>query len=538
MRNRFRAYRPPLAVFAAATIVAVVAVATAAASVSRSGGTTAGDTLVVDKSFDLKTADPQREFEVTGGIVDHPLYDTLLKFVGADVAHPVSSVASSVKASNGARTYTFTLRKDVRFSDGTKLTAKDVAFSYRRLINLKGNPSFLLGGVTVSTKGSYTVVLKSATPNPAIPVIVANAALGIVNSKAVKAHGGTDAVGADKDDKAESYLNSTSAGSGPYVLKSFSTTSQVTLGKNSRYWGTNKPTFSTIVIRNVQAPSQLLNVQRGKNEIALDLAPDEAKPLKGNKNLRVQASAGPNVWFLFANSSSKVSTTTANQHFQSAIRYGLDYAGLVRLAGGGSIQAAGVIPSMFLGSLPQALAIKQNLTKAKSELAASGLKNPKVEIEFPSDFTSSGLSFGVVAQKIKSDLAQVGIEVDLAGKPIATALPSYRAGTEQLGLWYWGPDYPDPNDYLVFLPGQLVGLRAGWPAGSDAKLESLGRQAASATVPKDRTKLYTTIQTQLNQRGPFFPLFQPGQVIVSSKNLSGVVFNVQYVIDVSAVRAT
>jgi peptide/nickel transport system substrate-binding protein len=533
-RRRFLAHP---CVLVLGLLALAVLVAAAAAGASRSHSTASG-TLVVDKSFDLKTADPQRQFEVSGGIVAHVLYDTLLKFVGADVAHPRPSVAKSFKASNGARTYTFTLRKDVRFSDGTRLTAKDVVFSFRRLINLKGNPSFLLGGVTVSRRGLYTVVLKSKTPNPAIPAIVANASLGIVNSKVVKAHGGTDAVGADKSDRAESYLNAHSAGSGPYVLQSFDTTSRVTLKANPRYWAAKKPGFSTVVLRNVQAPAQLLDVQRGTNEVSLDLSPDQAKSLEGKSNLQVSAVAGPNIWFLFSNDSSKVSAITSNKHFQNAIRFALDYDGAVKLAGSGSIQAAGVIPSMFLGALPQSQAVNQNVTKAKAELAASGLTNPKVELEFPSDFTSSGLSFGVVAQKVQSDLAKVGIEVELAGKPIATSLANYRAGTEQLGLWLWGPDYPDPNDYLVFLPGQLVGLRAGWAAGADPELEALGRTAGSTSAPQARASLFQQIQVQLNERGPFFPLFQPGQAVVNSKNLTGVVFNAQYVIDVAAIGSS
>ncbi len=530
MRTRSKAWKALLA--AAALLAVVVAAATAAADSSRA----AAGTLVVDKSFDLKTADPQRQFEVTGGIVAHVLYDTLLEFRGSDVATPRPSIATGYKASKDAKTYTFTLRKDVRFSDGTPLTAKDVVFSYRRLINLKGNPSFLLGGVTsIGAKGNYTVVLKSKTPNPALPAIVANASLGIVNSKVVKANGGTDAVGADKTDKAEAFLNRTSAGTGPYVLKSFNTTSRVELTANPRYTGRRKPKFANVVMRNVLAPAQLLSVQRGTNEISIDLSPDQAKPLFGNKNVNVQAVAGPNIWFLFANSNPKISEITSNKRFQNAIRYGLDYSGSVRLAGKGSGRAAGVVPSQFLGALGDSAAIEQNLAKAKAELAASGLKDPEVELEFPSDFTSSGLSFGVIAQKVQADLAKVGIKANLVGKPIATSLANYRAGTEQLGLWLWGPDYPDPNDYLVFLPGQLVGLRAGWAAGSDATLEALGRKAGSTADPAVRGKLFKQLQTQLNQRGPFFPLFQPGQVVAASKNLTGVVYNAQFQIDLSTI---
>jgi len=530
MKPRTRALAArPLLVIGLVVLVALAAVAAADAQRTQS---TASSTLVVDKSFDLKTSDPQRQFEPTGGIVDRALYDTLLQFKGADVAHPAPDVARRWTVSKDARTYTFFLRKDVHFSDGTKLTSKDVVFSYRRLVNLKGNPSFLLSGITISAKGPYAVVLKSKAPNPAIPVLVANTSLGIVNSKVVIAHGGSDAANADKTDKAEAYLNTSSAGSGPYVLKSFSTTSQVVLTANPKYWGAKKPHFATVVLRNVNAAAQLLDVQRGTNEISLDLSPDQSKGLSG---VQVHQVPSANVWFLFANSNPKVSTVSSNPHIQAAIRYALDYKGYVRLAGSGAVQAAGVVPSMFLGALPQSDALKQNVAKAKSELAASGIKDPTLSLEFPSDITSNGLSFGVMAQKVKSDLEAVGFKVNLAGSPVATSLNTYRAGTEQLGLWYWGPDYPDPNDYLVFLPGQTVGLRAGWAAGSDPAVEALGKKAASTASAPARGKLFQQIQQELNANGPFYPLVQPGQVVAASTNLTGATFNALYWIDVAAV---
>jgi peptide/nickel transport system substrate-binding protein len=189
---------------------------------------------------------------------------------------------------------------------------------------------------------------------------------------------------------------------------------------------------------------------------------------------------------------------------------------------------------MFLGALKKS-AITTDLAKAKAEVKASGISSPKLKIEFPSDITSNGLSFGVLAQKVKSDLEAAGITVDLAGSPVATSLTTYRAGTEELGLWYWGPDYPDPNDYLVFLPGQTVGLRAGWAAGSYPALEKLGVKAGSTADPTVRAALYTQIGNDLNAKSPFYPLVQPGQVVASSKNLTKTTFNVVYWIDVTAV---
>ena len=498
------------------------------------GGSTTNHVLVVDKSFDLKTADPQREFEVSGGVVAKALYSTLLTFKGSDSATPVPWVASSYSASSDAKTFTFKLRNDIKFSDGTPLTSADVVFSFNRLINIKGNPSFLLAGVTVSAPDSSTVVLTSQDPNPAIPFIIPNPALGIVNSKVVKAHGGTDQPGADKADTAESFLNTTSEGSGPYVLKSFSTTSEVDLTANPKYWGPT-PFYNSVVMRNIQAPTQLIDIQKGSSEVSLDLSPDQASSLTGNSSLQVKAIPGPNVFFLFSNDNPSISAITPNRHFQNAIRYGLDYQSFIQLAGAGAIQAPGVVPSLFLGALPPSAAVQRDVNKAKAELAASGISNPTVNLGFPADFTLNGLNFSTLAQKVQSNLADVGIKVNLTGSPISTSLADYRAGKEQLGLWLWGPDYPDPNDYLVFLPGQLVGLRAGWTKGADPSLEALGVQAGSTTDNSARGQLFQQIQMKLNTDGPFFPLIQPGQVVVATKGVTGTDYNPTWTLDVSGV---
>src|SRR5436309_15667523 len=104
------------------SVGASVALAAFIALAACGGGTNppaANHVLVVDKSFDMKTADPQREFEVSGGIVAKALYSTLLTFKAADSATPVPSVAKSYTASSDAKTDTFKLRTDIKFAVGT-----------------------------------------------------------------------------------------------------------------------------------------------------------------------------------------------------------------------------------------------------------------------------------------------------------------------------------------------------------------------------------------------------------------------------------
>ena len=525
-----------------AALIASLAAALVAASVLVANGTTArtasSTTLVIDNSFTIKTADPGRAFDPTASLIDHALYDTLFTYKGGDLAHPIPLLVRSYKATANAKTYTFQLKRNVHFADGTPLTAADVAWSLRRLVNLKGNPSFLLAGITVAAPSKYTVVMRSKTPATQLPVILANPSTGVLNSALVKKNGGTDASNAAKADKAETWLNSpgsAGAGSGPFVLNAYSTTSQITLTPNTRYWGAKKPRWSSVVVRNMVAATQLLNVGRGSHEIAVDLSADQALTLKGNKNVRVVLQPSTWIFFVWANNDPKVSDVTSNQNFQKAVRYGLDYSSLVNLAGKGAIQAAGVIPSMFLGSLPQSARVRTSVARAKAALAASGVGDQKVTMIYPSDLTINGVPFTSMAQKVQASLRAIGMNIELSGSPTSNWLDDYRSGKAAFGLSLWGPDYPDPADYLVFTPGQLVGLRAGWPKGGNPAIEKLAAKAMVTTAPGARAVIYRSIQRLLNQRGPFFPLIQPTQVFVTTKDLRGAIYNSVYTVDVAQV---
>ncbi len=241
----------------------------------------------------------------------------------------------------------------------------------------------------------------------------------------------------------------------------------------------------------------------------------------------------PSTWifFAYANNNPKVSSVTSNKNFQKAVRYGIDYASLVSLAGKGAIQAPGLIPSMFLGSLPKRRRLSRPLSLAKGQvelLMKSGDAGQTVTLQYPSDLTINGVPFTSMAEKIQSNLQSVGFKVSLSGSPTSNWLNVYRSGKMAFGLSLWGPDYPDPADYLVFAPGNLVGLRAGWPAGSNSPIEKLARQALVTTKPGARTTIYRAYQRMLNAQGPYFPLIQPTQVFVSTKDLKGAVYNSVY----------
>ena len=526
-------------VFAAACAPAAPPAATPAGSAAKPtsapAAATATRTLIVANSFTFTTkdTDPARGgVDFSADPFFHAVYDTLLTFAVGDTTTPIPLVAASYTSSPDARTFTFTLRKDVKFSDGTPLKAGDVAFSYNRLLNLHDTPIYLLDGVTgVSAPDDYTFVLTTKDPNPSIPFIVTNPALGITNSAVLKAHGASDQPGADKTDTGEAYLQTASAGSGPYIMSGIST-SQVEMKPNPQYWGPTKPNFGSVILRDVAAPTQLIEIQKATDEVVLSLSGDQAQTLSGNDKLQVNAFTSPNLTFLYTNVNPDVLQFGSNPHFISAVRYGLDYDALVKVAGAGAAQAPGVVPPQFFGALPASAAVKRDLAKAKTEIQASGLQNPAVELSYQ---TSTTGQTEALAAKIQANLAEVGITISLNGQPSTIATTNYRGGKLQMGLFGWAPDYPDPNDYLPFTPGQLVGKRAGWLPEAAPSIVELATKAGSTADLKTRGQLFQDLQNQLNQQSPIYPILNPGQAVVTTKNLTNVAYSPVWYIDFAAI---
>ncbi len=520
---------------AAAAVVAAAMIMSACAAPAEEGGGGDGEskTLVIDKSFDLVSADPARMFETTGGIVLHAVYDSLLTFEGGDASAVQPSVAESWEVNDNATEYTFHIRDGITFSTGNPLTADDVVFSLNRVKNIGGNGSFLMDGLSVAKTDDSTVVVTSEAPNTAVPAILTSATLGIVDMATVTENGGSDAEDAATADTAEAFLNGASAGSGPYVLESFDTTTEVVLAANPDYWGT-APVYDRVVLRNATAEAQLMDIQSGTAQVALDLGSDQVAALAGNNDVIVSTSSSPTIFFLFANANTAVSAITSTDDFREALRYGLDREALLELAGEGASIAYGVIPNEFLGALDAEDDIARDVDRAKAAVERLG-GNVSVTLEYPSDISVSGISFGPVAERVAAQLAEVGITVNLAPGPVATTLENYRNGAEEMGLWLWNPDYPDPADYLGFGPGGTVGLRAGWAPGTAPELEDLMAQASIETDPTTREQLFQDFQRAHNEESVIVSLFQPAAVVVSTAAVGEVHFDPVFQLDIAAI---
>jgi peptide/nickel transport system substrate-binding protein len=99
----------------------------------------------------------------------------------------------------------------------------------------------------------------------------------------------------------------------------------------------------------------------------------------------------------------------------------------------------------------------------------------------------------------------------------------------------WASSAAGSSSYLDFLPGGSIGSKAGWTAGSDPALESLGAQASTTADAVTRGQLLQQPQGQLNQDGPFFPLLQPGRVIVTTADIAKIDYRPTWSVDLAAV---
>ncbi|MET1020130.1 MAG: ABC transporter substrate-binding protein, partial [Microterricola sp.] len=239
-----------------------------AATAPEGGSGSAPSSIVIDTAFTLETGDPGRNYVPTGYMVSKALYETLLDFAGSDESTPVPGLAS-YEQNDDATVFTFTLADGRVFSDGTPIEAKDVVFSLQRIQGMTdAKPKFLLGGLTITEVDDKTISFVSETPLLQLPAILANPALGIVNSDVVIENGGTT----DGTDSAQTFLDGESAGSGPFVLDTLDLSSQVVLTRSDEYNGDEESAYSRVVVRNVsESATQLANLKGGDSMVSMDL---------------------------------------------------------------------------------------------------------------------------------------------------------------------------------------------------------------------------------------------------------------------------
>jgi peptide/nickel transport system substrate-binding protein len=395
-------------------------------------------------------------FSTSGAAMMSLVYQTALVYGTYGQLKP--QVISSWKQTSATR-YVYNVKPGQKFSNGTPVTAKDVAFSLAINVDPKIGSRFAALFVSVkriAAKGNQVIVTLKV-PDSTWRYVPAQMA-GYVYSKA------------DYQKNPNAYGTPTAMpiGTGPYKFQSFQPNSQVVLVRNP-YWHGKKYPWDKVVMPIIpNAQAMLLAVQNGSIDGTWDVPSSSLSqwiPAQGIV-LHTFPSAG---WRGF--SIDMTDGPFADIHVRKAIAYSIDKTGLVKalLYGAGQPVKCIVPPSMFKAVLPAkevdaALAkvpnYDFNLDKAKSELKQS---------KFPKGFTTTlnvpnGCGACIaIAQNLQQSLKQIGITVNLnlmPGGPRFQVILDHgpNLGLQVLGM---GPDYPDPANYPSILWPRNQAVKGG-----------------------------------------------------------------------------
>ena len=200
---------------------------------------------------------------------------------------PVPALATAWKLTPDGLSYTFTLRKGVKWHDGRDFSAADVAFSIRTLkeVHPRGRVTFA-NVKDIQTPDAYTVVLQLAKPAPFLLT-----ALDAAESPIIPRHL------YEGKDIATNPLNNAPVGTGPFVFKEWVRGSYARLERNPNYWDQPRPYLDAIVARFIpDAAARALALESGEVQLGNKAIPlSDIERFKGLAKLAVDTTAWPYV---------------------------------------------------------------------------------------------------------------------------------------------------------------------------------------------------------------------------------------------------
>jgi len=470
--------------------------------------------VIVQQTGSLRTVDPGRASEVDGSAITRAMYDALLT-LKQESADPGPGYAKDWTVSPDGLTYVFNVHSDWKFSDGTPVKPEDYIFSCTRERNNKADASWMMGNVESMTKtGPSQVTIKLKTLDVDFLKLVPNTSLAVTNAAVVKAHGGTDAPDAATTDTATTWLDQHSVGTGPFMMDHWDRGAEIVMRANPYYWGPK--TFDTVVFRFVQDPTTQRDLLlRGDAHIALNLTPDLAADLqKRGPSTKVEVINVPALGIAYLGFNVNATGPIGKPKAWEAIRYAVDYEGLKDIYRGAGQPTGSIVPPQLPNALPLSEGMKQDIAKSKAALVALGMPNGfSFKLTYGADQIIQNVPAADVVQKVKSDLAAVGIIANLVAEPLTQELTDYRAGKPEAVLHLWAVDYPGWTDFLPnYAPGGHVALnRQNWRVDSspEAKqIADLTAQAVSTVDPKKQLGPALAAQRLINQYGPYAWLFE------------------------------
>ncbi len=474
--------------------------------------------LGVDIS-DARNFDPARMSDYSSPITNGAVYDTLVTQQPGDYEQVVPALATEWQRLDDGKRIRFTLREDVKFWDGSPLTAEDVKFSLDRLLNVKDQPAVYAQNLErTEVVDPHSVDLYIVNPAEPIMINLAAPAFAIYSKAMVEAHGGVSTPGADQEDKATQWLNQNSAGTGPYHMTQWERNAQILMEKNPHYWGGDVP-FERVVIRHIgDSAAQLLALENGDIDAAFNLTTEQLATLEGSDDINIARGLSLDYVYMTLTSGAELNEALAKTDNRLAVAHAIDFDGIIEhLMGGNAVRPVNFLPIGVGGStkeLTDEIGYHEDLDKARELLAEAG--NPD-GFSFQLSYANAaivGTSYQLLAQKIQSDLGRVGIEAELNPMDQVKLRTQYTGGDSQSVITFWNPPSPEPQLWAS-ASIERVAKRVRWDVPQEVK--DVVAAAGAEQDPAKRAELYTEYTRMLQDQANYIILFQPIYRIATSK---------------------
>ncbi|SPF32969.1 conserved exported hypothetical protein [Candidatus Desulfosporosinus infrequens] len=431
------------------------------ASTAQTEGSTTpqkGGTFINWMKDDPRSLDPAHCGDTQSYDVQMNLYDGLLTFDKSGQKVVPDLAVQMPTISNDGKTYTFILRKDIKFHNGDALTADDVVYSFNRLASksiasegesyfsmIQGMDDVSTGKATtvsgVVKKDDNTIEFDLTAANRTFLDVIALPYAFIVDKKYTSGL-------ADQAD-----LSTKPIGTGAFKFVSWNRGQELQLARNDQYFmkdaaGQQLPYLDGITWKmGYDDPVAFLKF-KDKEQDYTWIPTSEYSNVINDPVLKkeVVSLVENDVWYFAANNKVK---PFDNEKLRQALEYAIDKQALLKLINNRGVVAGEILPPNMPGYKANPAGYTYDLAKAKSLMAEAGYANG-LPGEYPVIYRQSQITDTLMVN-IQAQLAQIGIKIKLNAVPFPQYLDVVTQGKATLLLGHWAQDYPDPDDFLNIL---------------------------------------------------------------------------------------
>lgn len=477
-----------------------------------------GGTFIFGRGGDSVGLDPALEEDGESFKVCDNIYDTLIQYKdGSTEIEP--GLAESWESSEDGLLWTFHLRKDVKFHDGTPFNAEAVLFSLNRQ-HEKAHPfndvsgSYVYWVATglaeivdkISAIDDFTVQISLKTAYSPFIYTIAITPFSIVSPTAVKKWG-------------DEYFNNP-VGTGPFKFSRWDKKDKIVLIANDEYWG-GRPNLDRVIFRSIPDNAvRLIELQQGGLHAMEFPNPDDLQQIEDDDNLELLSQPGMNIGYLAMNFDKP---PLDNQKVRLAINHAIDKTTIIKhLYQGLGIPAKNPIPPTLWSYDDTIEDYEYNQELAKKLLEEAGFPNgfetTLWALPVPRPYIPDGRA---LAEVIQSDLRKVGIKTKIVTYDWGTYLEKTKNGQHDMAMLGWSADLGDPDNFFYFLLSKSSAENAGGNIAfyrSDAMQDVL-EKARSISDKDERIALYKEAQKIFHNDVPWVPLAHAKQVLVINKKV-------------------